>query len=171
MNTQRTGGMLTIGILNIVFGAMGAIICGLVFLAGGVVAAGGAGLEGELGAEAEGAGAMVAAGGGIIMLIGLVGLVCWTLLFASGIGVIKLAPWGRKLSIICGVVGVLLNGSSLVMSGFQLNFLTLASLVYCGLLVGLFMKPDWKAAFSGTFMHALSNNTTTTQTSQFRRAA
>jgi hypothetical protein len=162
--------MLTIGILNIVFGALGAIICGLVVLAGGVVAAGGAGLESELGAEADGAGAMVAAGGGIIMVIGLVGLACWTLLFASGIGVLKLAPWGRTLSIICGVAGVLLNGSSLVMNGFQLNLVTLASLVYCGLLVGLFMKPDWKAAFSGMPTHTFANNTTS-QTSQFRRAA
>jgi hypothetical protein len=136
--------MTAIGVLNIIFGTIGALLSLLVVLGGGLLAAGGAAMEAGAGGEAEGMGTMAAAGGGLIMIIGVVALIAWGALAVSGIGVLKLAPWGRMLTIVCGVALVLLNVISL-MQGFSVMNVIFAA--YGGLLVGLFMKADWKAAF------------------------
>jgi hypothetical protein len=142
MNTQRNGGMTTIGVLNIVLGAIGSLMALLVVVGGGFLAAAGA-------ADSSGSelGSAAAAGGGMLMILGLVGLLCWAMLAFSGIGVLKLAPWGRTLSMICGGVLVALNLFSMVNGGFSI--LSVAFMLYGGLLVGLFMQPQWKAAFCG----------------------
>lgn len=146
MTHQRTGGMTAIGILNIVFGSIGALVMLLFVLGGSLLAAGGAAMEAEMGAEANGMGAATAAGGGLIMVIGVVGLICWTAMIISGIGVLKLKSWGRTLSMVCGGIVALLSVYSLTQ---QFSIMNVAFLVYGGLLVGLFMKSDWKAAFGG----------------------
>ena len=63
-----------------------------------------------------------------------------------GIGVLRLKPWGRKLAMVCGGVWAVLNVITLF-GGFSLFSLGFA--FYGGLLVWLFFKPQWKAAFSG----------------------
>lgn len=149
MPTPRTTGMTVIGILNIVFGSLGSLMMVFVVLLGGLFAAGGAQLAGDGTAEGQGVGAMAAAGGGLVMLIGLIGLACWMLLLVSGIGILKVAPWGRKLAIVCGVGGIALQALSLVTGGFDLNLMTIATVGYCGMLLYFCMTPPWKAAFCG----------------------
>jgi uncharacterized membrane protein len=140
--------MTTVGILNIVFGSIGALLSVLVVLGGGLLAAaGGAAMGAENGTESAEFGGAVAAGGGLIMLIGIVGIACWTLLVASGIGVLKVRPWGRTLAIVCGVAIVALNGWGFLQNGFSV--FTFGCIVYGGLLVTLMFTSDWKAAFSG----------------------
>lgn len=146
MKNTRTGGMTTMGILNIVFGAFGTLGSLLAILGGGLIAASGAAMEAEMGAEAEGMGAMAAAGGGFVMLIGLVLAVCSILLVVAGIGVLKLAPWGRKLSIISGGGFVLLSLVSLFGSGFTLS--TIIGIAYGGTLLVLCFTETWKKAFA-----------------------
>ena len=79
-------------------------------------------------------------------LVGIVAFgACAAMLF-SGIGVLGLKPWGRKLAMVCGGAWAVLNIITLF-SGF--NLFNLGFAVYGGLLVWLFLKPEWKAAFSG----------------------
>lgn len=143
MGNKRTGGMTAVGVINIVFGAIGALFAILIVLGGGMMAAMGAGMEAEFGAEFEGAAAGAAGLGGIMAIVGIVASAA--MLF-SGIGVLGLKPWGRKLAMICGGAWAVLNIITLF-SGF--NLFNLGFAVYGGLLVWLFLQPEWKAAFSG----------------------
>ena len=111
-----------------------------------MVAAMGAGMEAEYGAEFQGAAAGTAGMGAIMALVGIVGFVACAVMVFSGIGVLGLKPWGRKLAMIGGGAWAVLNVITLF-SGFSLFNLGFA--VYGGLLVYLFLQPDWKAAFSG----------------------
>ena len=138
--------MTAVGVLNIVFGSIGALVAIMIVLGGGMVAAMGAGAEAEFGADAQGAAAAGASMGGIMALVGIVGLVACGVMLFSGIGVLGLKPWGRKLSMIGGGAWCVLNVLTLF-SGFSLFNLGFA--FYGGLLVWLFLQPDWKAAFSG----------------------
>lgn len=147
MDSQRTGGMTAIGVLNIIFGSLGTLLCLLMVVGGGLLAAGGAAMEAELGAEAEGLGATAATGGAIVVLIGLAGAVAWILMFVGGIGVLKVASWGCKMSLIGAVCVALLNLVSLFTGGFGITNVLMIG--YCVTVVALFMKPEWKAAFSG----------------------
>jgi hypothetical protein len=138
MDKQRTGGMTTIGVLNIVFGALGSLVFLLMILGAGFMAAAGSAMGGEEGAA-------VATGGGLLMLIGIAAFAVNLMLFISGIGVLKLAPWGRTLSIACGGLGVIVYAASIFGGDFSLTMV--GALVYSFLLVGLFFTPSWKAAF------------------------
>ena len=142
MGNKRTGGMTAVGVLNIVFGAIGALFAILIVLGGGMMAAMGAGME----AEFEGAAAGAAGVGGIMAIAGIVAFGASAAMLFSGIGVLGLKPWGRKLAMVCGGAWAVLNIITLF-SGF--NLFNLGFAVYGGLLVWLFLQPDWKAAFSG----------------------
>ncbi len=146
MGNRRTGGMTAVGVLNIVFGAIGALFAILIVLGGGMMAAMGAGMEAEFGAEFEGAAAGAAGLGGIMAIVGIVAFGASAAMLFSGIGVLGLKPWGRKLAMVCGGAWAVLNIITLF-SGF--NLFNLGFAVYGGLLVWLFLQPDWKAAFSG----------------------
>lgn len=134
--------MTAVGVLNIVFGAIGALFAILIVLGGGMMAAMGAGME----AEFEGAAAGAAGVGGIMAIAGIVAFGASAAMLFSGIGVLGLKPWGRKLAMVCGGAWAVLNIITLF-SGF--NLFNLGFAVYGGLLVWLFLQPDWKAAFSG----------------------
>jgi hypothetical protein len=140
MEAQRTGTMTTIGILNLVFGALFSLVFLLMILGAGFMAAAGTAMGGEKGAE-------VAAGGGFLMLIGIAAFAVNLMLFISGIGVLKMAPWGRSLSIAAGGLGIVVYGASLVGSDFSIP--VLAALAYCVVLISMFFTPSWKATFSG----------------------
>jgi hypothetical protein len=166
MSMQRTGGMTTIGNQNIVFGAIGALLSLLAVLGGGFLAA--MGTAAESSGDAEGMGTAVAAGGGLIMIIGVVALACWAMMMFAGIGVLKMAPWGRTLSMVCGGALVLLNLYSLVSSGF--GIMSVMFLLYGGMLVGMFCQPEWKNAFSGQPSSGIPGDATQSS-DQMRRAA
>ncbi len=146
MNNKRTGGMTTMGILNIVFGAFGTLGSLLIILGGGILAASSGAIE--TGSEIEGMGEMAAAGGGLFILIGLVSAVFSVMLIFAGIGVLKLAPWGRKLSMVCGGGFIFLNLISLFGSGFTLS--TIIGIAYGGTLLVLCFTESWKKAFAPT---------------------
>lgn len=138
--------MTAVGVLNIVFGSIGALFAIMIVLGGGMVAAMGAGMEAEFGGEFEGAAAGTAGMGGIMALVGIVALIACGVMVFSGIGVLGLKPWGRKLAMFGGGAWGVLNIITLF-SGFSLFNLGFA--FYGGLLVYLFLQPEWKAAFSG----------------------
>ncbi len=144
MATQRTGGMTAVGVVNIVLGVIGCLFSLLLRVGGGVLAASG----GDFGAQAGGdeSFGMVAQGAGmVVVLLGLVGLVTYLLTMISGIGVLMMRSWGRTLAMICGAVIIVMYLLSIISGGF--GVVSLAMLIYGGVLVGLFMKPSWKMAF------------------------
>lgn len=153
MANQRTGGMTTIGILNIVFGALFSLFGLLTIVGGGLLAAGGAGME-----EPD-----FAAAGGIVMLLGVGALAINVLLLVSGIGVLKVAPWGRSLSIAYGGLGVILYGAML--AGGNVGLMTIGAVCYSVLLLVMCFTSTWKAAFSGAHAgHDAHMDTATTPT-------
>src|SRR5262245_55834159 len=167
MNMQRTGGMTTIGILNIVLGAIGSLLSLLAMLGGGLLAAAGAAAEAD--GSGQGAGTMVAAGGGMIMVFSFIGLAACFTLIMGGVGVLKMKPWGRMLSMVCGGVLALMQLYTLVTSGVDL--FSVALLLYGGLLVGLFCMPEWKAAFSGQSSSGTHGHQSMQSSDSMRRAA
>jgi hypothetical protein len=135
--------MTTIGILNIIFGALFSLVFLLMILGAGFMTAAGAAMGGEEGAQA-------AASGGFLMLVGIASFAINLMLFVSGIGVLKVSPWGRNLSIAYGGLGVIVYGAWMIGGGFSIP--TLASLAYCVILMGLFFTPSWKATYCSTDM-------------------
>ncbi len=166
MATQRTGGMTAIGVVNIVLGVIGCLFSLLVLVGGGVLAAGGGDFASHAGGN-ESFGTMAQGAGMMVVLIGLVGLVTWLLTMISGVGVLMMRSWGRTLAMICGAVIIVVNVLSMISGGF--GIMTLATLVYGGLLVGLFMKPSWKMAFCGG--EVMTESVQATETDDDIRAA
>ena len=138
MGKQRTGGMTTIGVLNITFGAFFSLVFLLKILAAGFMATAGNAIGGEDGAA-------VAAGAGFLMLAGIAACAINLMLFISGIGVLRVAPWGRTLSLACGGLGVVVYTASLIGNGFLTPYLGM--LAYSFLLVGLFFMENWKNTY------------------------
>ena len=134
MTNQRTGGMLAMGILNIIFGSLG-----------------GTAMQTEaVGTDAQGLGSAAATGGGLIMVIGLVLLACWGMLAIGGIGAIMVANWGRLMCMTGGGTIALMSIGSNLFNGLSLG--AMLAMGYGLLNVTLFMKEDWKDAFTGNGM-------------------
>ncbi len=146
MGKQRTGGMTTIGVLNIIFGTLGCLVFLLMILGAGFMTAAGAAAGGE-------EGSFIAVTGGIFMLLAIAGFAGNLMLFISGIGILKMASWGRTLGLASGTLGVLVYGG-ILFGGFSIPMAV--SLVYCGVLAGLCFSSGWKSAFGagGTAMEA-----------------
>ena len=151
MTNQRTGGMLAMGILNIIFGSLGSLYCLLVIVGGGLLAIGGTAMQTEAaGTDAQGLGSAAATGGGLIMVIGLVLLACWGMLAIGGIGAIMVANWGRLMCMTGGGTIALMSIGSNLFNGLSLG--AMLAMGYGLLNVTLFMKEDWKDAFTGNGM-------------------
>jgi len=151
MTTQRTGGMLAVGILNIILGSIGTLFCLLIVIGGGVLSAGGAAFESEAaGTDAAGAGMLAAGFGGMIIVIGLIGALMWGLMAIGGVGTIMVANWGRLMCVIGGCVIGALGVMSMLNGGF--GIVPAAVTGYCFVQAGLFFTADWKNAFTGAQM-------------------
>lgn len=147
MQSTRTGGMTAMAILNIIFGSLGAVV-GLLFLVmGGVMAAGSAAMEAELGAEAEGLAEIGAMGGAIMAIVGIIFIAVCVALFVAGIGLIKMAPWGRTLSIVCGISLIGVNVLFMLFGGIGGG--SFIGIGYGIILTGLCFSASWKQAYSG----------------------
>ena len=162
MSNQRTGGMIAIGVGNIIFGAIFSLFGLLIVLGGGLMAAAGAAEGGEVGSVA-------AAGGGIMLLVGVAALAINLVLFISGIGILKMASWGRSLSIAYGGLGVIIYGASLIFGEFSL--VTVVTLGYSILLIALFFTPSWRAAFSSSAPESISQPPAASESHEQQEAA
>ena len=67
------------------------------------------------------------------------------MLFMGGIGVLKVAPWGRTLSLACGALGVVVYVALIIGNSVSIPYLGM--LAYSFLLVGLFFTENWKNTF------------------------
>jgi hypothetical protein len=143
MNQTRTGGMLTIGILNIVFGSIRCVGALLMVLVGGGLAAFSSAAPPEMADSGQ-----VASFGGAVVMLGLFGFAIGAMLLIGGIGVLKVAPWGRGFSLAAGTLAIVNTlGQAVILSAFGLG--TFVGLVYPVILIACLMRPDWKAAFAG----------------------
>jgi hypothetical protein len=143
MNQMRTGGMIAIGVLNIIFGAFGCLGAMLMVLVGGGLAA-----IGTAAVENAAEGQQVAAAGGAVALLGLFEFTIGIMLFIGGIGVLKVAPWGRGFSLAAAALAIVNGlGQAVILSAFGIG--TILGLIYPVVLIICFNRQDWKAAFSG----------------------
>ncbi len=132
MVQERTRGMTIVGYLNLAIGALFALI-------GCLMAFAGSGFMVYSSAKAAGT------PGDFIMLIGVATAAINLMLLAAGVGVMKMAQWGRSLSLAYGAMGVVVYSAAIIGAGFD-PFFT-AALVYCVALISLFFRPAWKSAF------------------------
>ena len=131
MARERTRGMTIVGALNMGIGTLFALVGCLMAFGGGFMAYG----------PARAAGTP----GDFIILIGVATAVINVMLLAAGIGVMKLAMWGRSLSLAYGGMGVVIYSAAIIGAGF--DPLYTAGFVYCLAIMSLFFRPAWKEAF------------------------
>ena len=131
MEHLRTGGMTLVGVLNLVLGALFGLIGALMIFGGGFMPF----------ANGEASGPP----GGFIQFVGAGTVGANLLLLISGFGVMKMASWGRTLSIAYASLSVIVYGAALIGAGFDLFFV--GALVYSFVLIAMFFTPGWKAAF------------------------
>ncbi len=128
MDLQRTNGMKTIGVINIIVGAMFCLIGLLMAIVGGgfmpVSEANAAGTPGVF-----------------VMLIGIATLAINAVLLTGGVGLLRVASWGRTLSLAHAALGVVVYAVWLIGGGFDAFFL--AALVYALALIWLFYNTRW----------------------------
>jgi hypothetical protein len=138
---QRPTGVTVIAVLDFIFGALVAIL-GLLAFAGGSM------LSGLFAGAGGGAGSGIAASIGAI--IGVVCLVFALLLILAGVGLIKLAGWGRITQIIIAALGVLGSIKNFTggLSGSQ-YVLPVIFLLYYVWTIWYMFTPGVKQAFSG----------------------
>jgi hypothetical protein len=153
MAHERTKGMTIVGYLNMGIGALFALI-------GSLMAFAGSGFMSYSSAKAAGT------PGDFIMLIGVATAAINLMLLAAGLGVMKMALWGRSLSLAYGAMGVVVYSAAIIGAGFD-PFFT-AALVYCIALVSLFFRPAWKSAFEPSLA---TGSAGTAALSQAREAA
>ena len=85
--------------------------------------------------------------GVFVMLIGVATLAINVLLLTGGVGLLRMAPWGRTLSLAHAVAGVGIYATWLIGAGFDAFFL--AALVYALALVWMFYNTRWQTDSDG----------------------
>jgi hypothetical protein len=128
MDLQRTNGMKTIGVINIIVGAMFCLIGLLMAIVGG-------GFMPTSEASAAGT------SGVFVMLIGVATLAINVLLLTGGVGLLRMVPWGRTLSLAHAAAGVGIYATWLIGAGFDAFFL--AALLYALALIWMFYNTRW----------------------------
>ncbi len=145
MNTNRTGGMTAVAVLNFIFGGWGMLGSLLVVLGGGLLAA----IGGAASASGEADGAAAAGAGIGLTLVGLLGLFAGLLLFVGGFGILKMKPWARQACLAYAGIAVIVNLAGIALLGTGFGLTQILGFVYPALLAYLFLaNPQWKQAFS-----------------------
>lgn len=134
MDGARTNGMRAIGVASIIIGTMFGLIGLLMAIVGGGFIPfsdqNAAGLAGEF-----------------VMICGIGTVVANAALVGGGVGVLRVAPWGRGLCIAHAALAGIVYGAWLI--GGDLDMFFVAALVYAGILIWLFYRTSWKDAFTG----------------------
>ena len=125
MKARRSTSMTAVGMINVVAGAIACALALLIISFSGAALLGGAGL--------------------LLVVVGFLPL-CFGVLFTiSGIGVLKMEPWGRTISILSGSVLAALCVEGLLESA--LNPFAIAYFGYGSTLVVLCYTPRWRMLF------------------------
>ena len=132
MHAHRTDGMKVIGVMNVIIGAMSCLIGILMAIVGG-------GFMPAPDAKAAGI------PGDFVMLCGIATAVINVLLLIAGVGVLRVASWGRSLSIAYAALGGIVYSAWLI--GGDLDMFFGGALAYAGVLAWLFCRAPWRDAF------------------------
>lgn len=147
MNTNRTGGMTAVAVLNFIFGGWTVLGSLLIVLGGGLLAAFG----GAVAASGESGGATAAGAGIGITLVGLLSLCAGLLLVVGGIGILKMKPWARQACLAYAGIAVIVNLAGIALLGTGFGIGQIVGFAYPALLAYLFLaNPQWKQAFSAS---------------------
>ena len=129
MHAQRTNGMKTIGVANVIVGAMFGLIGLLMAIVGGgfmpFAAANAVGLAGEF-----------------VLICGVGTMLANVMLIVGGIGLLRVTAWARTLCIAHAATAGVVYGTWLIGGEFDMFFV--AALGYAALLTWLFYGTSWK---------------------------
>lgn len=136
MNRQPTGGMIAIGIINIIFGILAGFFA-LVVLAGDswvpwneVWPVDGSGLAAE------------------IWWLGLIEVILAIMLIVSGFGMFQVAPWARAMALMWAVFWIVFNIVEAIMGNLHpAHFIE--DIIYPVILIIVMCMPEWNRAFEG----------------------
>ena len=124
--------MTTVAVLNLILGAIATL-----------------GSAAKIAIDLGMAGSPAAGPTPMVLAFGLVRVVVSLLLIASGIGVLKMRPWGRTCGIAAGALWILVNlAEPLVLHKPMTGEFVWGSL-YSAILLALFLRPGWTRAFAG----------------------
>ena len=129
MQAQRTNGMRTIGVASIIIGVMFGLIGLLMAIVGG-------GFMPFSAANATGL------GGEFVLICGIGTMLANVALIIGGLGVLRVATWGRHLCIAHAAIAGVVYGTWLI--GGDMDMFFVAALGYAVLLAWLFYGTDWK---------------------------
>ena len=134
MDLQRTNGMKTIGVANVIVGAMFGLIGLLMAIVGGgfmpFAAANAVGLAGEF-----------------VLICGVGTMLANVMLIVGGIGLLRVTAWSRTLCIAHAATAGVVYGTWLIGGEFDMFFV--AALGYAALLTWLFYGTSWKEMKEG----------------------
>jgi hypothetical protein len=129
--------MRAIGVASIIIGVMFALIGLLMAIVGG----------GFIPFSDENAAGLA---GEFVMTIGIGTVLANAALIGGGVGVLRVAPWGRSLCIAHAAVAGIVYGAWLI--GGDIDMFFVAALAYAVALIWLFYGTSWKAAFRGAML-------------------
>lgn len=138
-NPRQPEGIKALGYANLALGGVGLLVGGYV-LGMGIDMMHRATQDAQSGAAA-GCGCLVSLAtvgkhlSTLMIVYGVVLLVVHALMIAAGVGLLRLAPWGRTLSLTVAILFIAAGGGVL-------------GVVYSVPVIMLLMKPEWKAAFA-----------------------
>lgn len=124
--------MTAIGYASVLVGSLTGLVGAMMAIGGSFMPADGAAAGGP--------------GGRFLMFAGLGIAAVSVLLVTSGVGILRMAPWGRSLGVAQAALGVLVYGAAVLGDG--LDPLYLAALAWSLFLLALLSSPGWKAALA-----------------------
>jgi hypothetical protein len=144
---QRPGGVTFIAVLDIIGGALCAIVGLLAFAGGSFIAS----LISAANQGAAGAGSGIAAGIGAI--VGVIFLIAAALAIITAIGLMKRKGWGRIIQLVLSALGLLGSVRNFAAGGLHAGGMALGIqlvfLVYYIWTIWYLLTPGVKAAFAG----------------------
>lgn len=146
MDEGTRTGIKAVGVMDIIWGAIGALWSLAPLFVGGLISATGLGLSASHAAPGTGlAGSLISMLGGTAFLFGIGILIASLTLIAAGVNVLRGSPAARSLSMAWSMIA-LIGGAVLLLFGF-VEPLNLISMLYAGVQIWLFSTPAWRAAF------------------------
>jgi hypothetical protein len=130
MAATRTRGMTAVAVLNLILGAVATL-----------------GSMARIAIDLGLAGSPAAGATGIVLAFGFARVAVSVLLIVSGIGVLRMRPWGRTCAIAAGALWILVNLLEPLLLHKSMSGEFVWGSLYSAILLALFMRPAWARAF------------------------
>ena len=141
---NRPTGVTIIGVLSIIGGILGICAGAAGIGLGGILGVGGAAAAVGVGsAEA----AAVAGASGLLVVFSFVSLVISIVQLAGGVGLLQLAPWAYRLTVIITIVSIIIAVLGVVLGGNAITSIII-SVAISGVILWYMNQPEVRSAFN-----------------------